>query len=244
MTESALRTESFPEKNYGDTSLRAGLGAIPLAWPQAGVKLADVAPIRKTLPFLNGRLKRLMDILLVLLSAPLAIILVVIAALAIKLSSRGPVFYVQERLGRNGVPFPCYKLRTMVEGAEQGTPQWATESDPRVTPVGRFLRQSRLDELPQIYNVWRGEMSFVGVRPIRQHFAGILIEKEPLYYLRFLARPGLTGWDQVHNGYPSTVAGQLHKFRFDLYYLHNASFWLDLVILGKTIMVILRLKGH
>jgi lipopolysaccharide/colanic/teichoic acid biosynthesis glycosyltransferase len=84
----------------------------------------------------------------------------------------------------------------------------------------------------------------VGVRPIRQHFAGILIEKEPLYYLRFLARPGLTGWDQVHNGYPSTVAGQLHKFRFDLYYLHNASFWLDLVILGKTIMVILRLKGH
>jgi lipopolysaccharide/colanic/teichoic acid biosynthesis glycosyltransferase len=145
------------------------------------VKLADVAPIRKTLPFLNGRLKRLMDILLVLLSAPLAVILLSLAALAIKLSSRGPVFFVQECLGQNGVPFPCYKLRTMVEGAEQGTPQWATESDPRVTPVGRFLRQSRLDELPQLYNVWRGEMSFVGVRPIRQHFAGLLIEKEPLY---------------------------------------------------------------
>jgi lipopolysaccharide/colanic/teichoic acid biosynthesis glycosyltransferase len=185
-----------------------------------------------------------MDILLVMLSAPLAVILLGLAALAIKLTSRGPVLFVQERLGRNGVPFPCYKLRTMVEGAEQGTPQWATEGDPRVTPVGRFLRQSRLDELPQVYNVWRGDMSFVGLRPIRQHFARILAEKEPLYYLRFLARPGLTGWDQVHNGYPSTVAGQLHKFRFDLYYLHKASFWLDLVILGKTILVILGRKGQ
>ena len=92
---------------------------------------ADVAPLRKNLPYLNGRTKRLMDLLLVLLSAPLAIILLGLAALAIKLCSRGSVFFVQERLGRNGIPFPCYKLRTMVEGAEQGTPQWATEDDPR-----------------------------------------------------------------------------------------------------------------
>lgn len=87
-------------------------------------------------------------------------------------------------------------------------------------------------------------MSFVGLRPIRQHFAQILAEKEPLYHLRFLARPGLTGWDQIHNGYPSTVAGQLRKFRYDLYYLQHASFWLDLVILGKTILVILGRKGQ
>jgi lipopolysaccharide/colanic/teichoic acid biosynthesis glycosyltransferase len=244
MTESALRTELLQEGGYGEPTMCAWLGGSSTAFNYAGDGLADAASFRETLPFLNGRLKRTMDILLVLLSAPLAIILLGLSALAIKLSSPGPVFFVQERLGRNGVPFWCYKLRTMVEGAEQGTPQWATESDPRVTPVGKFLRQSRLDELPQLYNVWRGDMSFVGLRPIRHHFARILAEKEPLYYLRFLARPGLTGWDQVHNGYPSTVAGQLRKFRFDLYYLQHASFWLDLLILGKTIMVILRRKGH
>jgi lipopolysaccharide/colanic/teichoic acid biosynthesis glycosyltransferase len=242
MTESALRTDLL-EESYAEPTMGAwpGGGSLALSYVNG---LADAAPFRDTLPFLNGRLKRTMDILLVLLSAPLAVILLGLAALAIKFSSRGPVFFVQERLGRNGVPFLCYKLRTMVEGAEQGTPQWATESDPRVTPVGRFLRQSRLDELPQLYNVWRGDMSFVGLRPIRQHFAQILAEKEPRYCLRFLARPGLTGWDQVHNGYPSTIAGQLRKFRYDLYYLQRASFWLDLVILGKTIMVILGRKGQ
>jgi lipopolysaccharide/colanic/teichoic acid biosynthesis glycosyltransferase len=244
MTESALKAELVQEEGYGELTKGAWPGGDSPAFDYDGVELANAAPFRKTLPFLNGRLKRTMDILLVLLSAPLAVILLGLAALAIKLTSRGPVLFVQERLGRNGLPFPCYKLRTMVEGAEHGTPQWATESDPRVTPVGRFLRQSRLDELPQLYNVWRGDMSFVGLRPIRQYFARILDEKEHRYYLRFLTRPGITGWDQVHNGYPSTVAGQLRKFRFDLYYLHHASFWLDLLILWKTIVVILRRKGY
>jgi lipopolysaccharide/colanic/teichoic acid biosynthesis glycosyltransferase len=206
--------------------------------------MAGASPFQETLPFLNGRLKRGLDILLVLLCAPLAVLLVGLAAVAIKLSSRGPVFFVQERLGRNAAPFPCYKLRTMVVGAEQGAPQWAAAADPRVTRVGRLLRQSRLDELPQLYNVWRGEMSFVGVRPIREHFARILAAKEPRYYLRFLAKPGLTGWDQVHNGYPCTLEGQLRKFQFDLYYLKNAAFWLDLGILVKTIKVMLRCQGH
>ena len=194
--------------------------------------------------FLNGRLKRCLDIAVVLLCAPLAVVLVGLAAVAIKLSSPGPVFFIQERLGRNAVPFPCYKLRTMVVGAEQDKPQWAAASDPRVTWVGRWLRRCRLDELPQLYNVWRGEMSFVGVRPIREHFARILAAKEPRYYLRFLAKPGLTGWDQVHNGYPCTLEGQLRKFRFDLYYLKNASLWLDLYILGSTLKVMLRCQGH
>jgi lipopolysaccharide/colanic/teichoic acid biosynthesis glycosyltransferase len=244
MTGSTLRTGVFQEEDYREPALFARvLAGLPPMQPPPEI-LAGAAPFRETLPFLNGRLKRAMDLLLVFLAAPLAAILLGFAALAIKLSSRGPVLFIQERLGQNGVPFPCYKLRTMVVGAEQGTPQWATASDPRITRVGRFLRQSRLDELPQLYNVWRGEMSFVGVRPIRQHFATILADKEPLYYLRFLARPGLTGWDQVHNGYPSTVEGQLRKFRFDLYYLEHASFWLDLCILAKTIMVILRRKGY
>jgi len=244
MTESALRLEVSRQGNFQKPALFNGILGSTLAAPLHGAVMAGVAPFRKSLPFLNGGLKRLMDILLVLLAAPLAVILTGLAAAAIKLGSRGPVFFVQERLGKNGVPFLCYKLRTMVEGAEQGAPQWATESDPRVTQVGKRLRQSRLDELPQLYNVWRGDMSFVGVRPIRQHFARMLAEKEPLYHLRFLAKPGLTGWDQVHNSYPCTLEGQLRKFRFDLYYLKNASFWLDLLILGKTTMVMLRRKGQ
>lgn len=206
--------------------------------------LAETGPIRERLPYLHGPLKRCLDILLVLLAVPLATILVGLAALAIKATSQGPVFFVQERLGYNGIPFRCYKLRTMVEGAENGSPQWATDDDPRVTSVGRWLRRSRLDELPQLFNVWRGEMSFVGPRPIRRHFAGILATQEPLYYVRFMAKPGVTGWDQVSNGYPSTVAGQLHKFRYDHYYLENSSFWLDLVILGKTIAVVLKRTGQ
>ena len=243
MTEPALRTE-LPGGDFGGRALFGELLDGSLSGNSAEMAITVTVPFPKTLPFLTGYLKRAMDILLVLISAPLGMTLVGLAALAIKLDSRGPVLFVQERLGRNGIPFPCYKLRTMVEGAEQGTPQWATRGDPRVTRVGRFLRQSRLDELPQLYNVWRGEMSFVGVRPIREHFARILAEKEPSYHLRFLVRPGLTGWDQVHNGYPFTIEGQLRKFRFDLYYLENASFWLDLTILGKTIMVILGRKGH
>lgn len=129
MTESAIRTELLREEGYADPARGAWLGESSLAANYAD-GLADLAACRETLPFLNGRLKRIMDILLVLLSAPLAVILLGLAALAIKLSSRGPVFFVQERLGRNGVPFLCYKLRTMVEGAEKGTPQWATEDDP------------------------------------------------------------------------------------------------------------------
>lgn len=244
MTEAAYRTALFRGADGGEPPFFAGAMGVAPAGMLPGAARAGEVLFKASLPFLNGRLKRAMDIVLVLLSAPLAVILVSLAGLAIKLSSRGSVFFVQERLGRDGVPFSCYKLRTMVEGAEQGAPRWATKDDPRVTWVGRWLRQSRLDEIPQLYNVWRGEMSFVGVRPIRKHFARILAEKEPLYPLRFLAKPGLTGWDQVHNGYPCTLEGQLRKFQFDLYYLQKASFWLDLFILGKTILVMLKFKGH
>ncbi len=243
MSESILE-RGFSEVDVVEPAVFGGKQTITLPVNLSDLARAESPPARETMSFLNGRLKRAMDILLVLMAAPLAVILVGLAAVAVKLGSRGPVIFVQERLGRDQLSFLCYKLRTMVDGAEGGTPQWATASDPRVTRVGRFLRRSRLDELPQLYNVWRGEMSFVGVRPIREHFVSKLSELEPSYNLRFPARPGLTGWDQIHNGYPCTLEGQLYKFRFDLYYLKNASFWLDLFILGKTIKVILGRKGQ
>lgn len=244
MTEPAFNSEPVRSRDYCDSAV------FPLTWEDLpenvfpGAAAIATAPLRARSPYLHGLLKRVLDITLVLLAAPLAVILVGLAALAIKFTSRGPVFFVQKRLGYNCVPFRCYKLRTMVEGAENGPPQWATEADPRITCVGRLLRKTRLDELPQLFNIWRGEMSFVGPRPIRRHFARMLTAKEPRYSLRFLAKPGLTGWDQVHNGYPNTITGQLHKFRYDLYYLRKSSFWLDLVVLGKTVVVVLRGNGQ
>ena len=244
MTEHALNSEPVQSRDHRDSAF------FPLTWedfPGDDIQPAgaiETASFQGRLPYLHGFWKRLLDILLVLTAAPVAVVLVGLAGLAIKFSSRGPVFFVQERLGHKRVPFRCCKLRTMIEGAEKGPPRWATENDPRITRVGRFLRRTRLDELPQLYNIWRGEMSFVGPRPIRQHFASKLAAKEPRYVVRFLAKPGLTGWDQVNNGYPNTIAGQLHKFRYDLYYLQKSSFWLDLVILGKTLGVILKRNGQ
>jgi len=245
MTDQALNLELIQnDREYGESACFGLVWENPPSSDFFEKTVAETAPVRERLPYLHGFLKRCLDILLVLLAAPLAAVLVGLAALAIKVSSRGPVFFVQERLGYNGLPFRCYKLRTMVESAENDSPQWATDDDPRVTGVGRWLRRTRLDELPQLYNVWRGEMSFVGPRPIRKHFAGILAAQEPLYYLRLMAKPGLTGWDQVNNGYPSTIAGQLHKFRCDLYYLQNSSFWMDLVILGRTIGIVVKRNGQ
>ncbi len=243
MPEYAFRSDVFLGDVPGSPDL-GGLLADPPAETSLPAALAEADLCREKLPYVNGGWKRALDMLLLLCTAPLAVILVGLAALAVKLTSRGPALFVQERLGRNGVPFPCYKLRTMIVNAEQGVPRWAADHDPRITGVGRFLRKTRLDELPQLYNICRGDMSFVGVRPIRRYFARVLAEKEPLYTIRFLAKPGLTGWDQVNNGYPNTLEGQLRKFRYDLYYLKNASFWLDLRILGKTILVVLKCTGR
>jgi|UniRef100_A0A7C5ELW6 lipopolysaccharide/colanic/teichoic acid biosynthesis glycosyltransferase len=227
--EKELIHSSSPIPWEGETPALRGCTWVQLRWP--------------SLAYLNGRLKRLLDLVLVAVCTPLAVPLLLLAALAIKLTSRGPVFFIQERLGQNGRPFRCVKLRTMVVGAEADAPRWAVAEDPRVTRIGRLLRRSRLDELPQLYNVWRGEMSFVGPRPIREHFARMLTRAEPRFPLRFAAKPGLTGWDQVHNGYPSTFEAQLRKFQFDLYYLERASLWLDLKILWKTLGVVVGFRG-
>ena len=139
------------------------------------------------------------------------------------------------------MPFPCFKFRTMCEDAERHTgPIWSHADDPRITRVGRFLRKTRMDELPQLFNVLRGEMSLVGPRPIRQHFADQLAESIPFYDLRFLEKPGLTGWAQVNYGYAASLNEQETKFSYDYYYIKHRSTALDLYIILSTPMAILR----
>lgn len=166
--------------------------------------------------------------------------LIPLVALLVKLTSRGPVFYRQKRVGKNGVVFECYKFRTMRADAEADTgPTWASDSDPRITPVGRFLRVTRLDEIPQLWNVFRGDMNFVGPRPERPEFDAWLKKEIPYYYLRQIVRPGITGWAQIGCGYGASLEQSKEKMRYDLYYIKNMSLALDLLIIFQTIKTVL-----
>jgi lipopolysaccharide/colanic/teichoic acid biosynthesis glycosyltransferase len=162
----------------------------------------------------------------------------------VKLDSAGPVFYRQTRCGRAGKLFQIYKFRTMYVDAERdGKARWATKNDPRITRVGRFLRKTRMDELPQVLNILRGEMSFVGPRPERPEFVEELKKSIPFYHSRLSVKPGLTGWAQVQFEYTSTVEDTLTKLQYDLYYIHRWTLWLDIYILFRTISVVFKLKG-
>jgi sugar transferase (PEP-CTERM system associated) len=166
-----------------------------------------------------------------------------LVVLAVKLSSNGPLFFRQTRVGMGGRNFDVIKFRTMFTDAESGGAKWATKNDPRVTKVGMFLRKTRIDEIPQLWNVLRGDMGFVGPRPERPEFVKWLSEELPFYYLRTLIRPGLTGWAQVRYGYGSTLAETKEKLEYDLYYIKHMSLGLDLLIMFETIKTILRRRG-
>lgn len=184
---------------------------------------------------------RTFDSLIVLLTSPLIALLVGLGALAVRLTSRGPVFFVQERQGRYGKPFRLYKLRTMRTDAEAAGKQWSVADDPRVLPVGRFLRATGIDELPQLWNVLRGEMRLVGPRPETPEIAAELAKKIPFYNARLLAPPGLAGWAQLHQGGDASEEDVLNKIRYDLYYLKHGTPLMDLRILLGTLQMLLHL---
>uniref|UniRef100_A0A7C3QX76 TIGR03013 family PEP-CTERM/XrtA system glycosyltransferase n=1 Tax=Leptospirillum ferriphilum TaxID=178606 RepID=A0A7C3QX76_9BACT len=188
----------------------------------------------------KGVMDRVLSLLGLLLFLPIGLLI----ALLIRLESPGPVFYSQERVGLNGRPFNILKFRSMVADAEKGlTPQWASQNDPRITRIGAFLRKTRLDEVPQLINILKGEMSFVGPRPERPFFVAELEKVIPFYSLRHVTKPGLSGWAQIRYRYGATVEDAARKLEYDLYYIKNLSIFLDLMIFMETIQVILFGKG-
>ncbi len=188
--------------------------------------------------------KRASDIFFSLVGLFVSIPIFLTVPLLIKMTSKGPVFYRQERVGENGKPFMVMKFRSMRQDAEKVSgPVWATEDDPRVTSLGKMIRLLRIDEIPQMINVLRGEMSFVGPRPERPLFVEQLRENIPYYDLRFTVKPGLTGWAQVKYRYGSTEQDALEKLQYDLYYIKHLSPLFDLTIVLETIRVVLLGKG-
>lgn len=189
-------------------------------------------------------LKTLMDRVLALIMFAILWPVMIATAIAVRLTSPGPALYSQERVGRDGRPFTLFKFRSMYIDAESRTgPVWATEDDPRITPAGKFMRKTRLDELPQLFNVLVGSMSLIGPRPERQVFVDELAEKIPYFRQRHIVKPGLTGWAQINYPYGNTVEDAREKLQYDLFYIKYQSFLFDLSILFNTIKTILLRKG-
>lgn len=187
--------------------------------------------------------KRAFDVIVASIALVLTSPFFVVVPIAIRCSGRGPVFFRQIRVGEGGELFEILKFRTMVPDAESGRAVWASADDPRATPVGRVLRKTRLDELPQFWNVIRGDMSIVGPRPERPEFLDVLGEHVPFWSRRDLLKPGITGWAQVHFAYTADVSGAATKLSYDLYYLKHRSLALDTLILSKTFGVVLFRRG-
>ena len=188
--------------------------------------------------------KRVMDLVLASIGLLLLGVATPCIAAAIYLDSPGPIFYTQDRVGKGGRRFKAYKFRSMVPDAETEEPVWAAKDDSRITGVGRFLRKTHIDEFPQFVNILKGDMSAVGPRPERPEFVEELARDIPFFRVRHAVRPGMAGWALIKLGYAASREATLLKLQYDLYYVKHQSLWLDIVILLKTIVDSLALRGR
>ncbi|MFM7566740.1 MAG: sugar transferase [Flavobacteriales bacterium] len=198
---------------------------------------------RDVMPLWQQALKRFMDIVLSVIALILLLPVFLLCAVLVKGSSSGPIFFLQERIGLNNRAFKIIKFRTMVVNAEKDGPQLSSANDRRITPVGRFMRKTRLDEFPQFINVILGHMSLVGPRPERQFYIDQIVQREPQYILLNRVRPGITSWGQVKYGYAENVDQMLDRMKYDLLYINNRSIALDLKIMFYTVAIVLKAKG-
>ena len=188
--------------------------------------------------------KRLVDLILSIAMLTIGLPFMAVTALIIRIESRGPVFFKQERVGEKRRPYQMFKFRSMVSDAEEKTgPVWAKSDDARITRVGRFIRMWRIDEVPQLWNVLKGEMSFVGPRPEREYFVKQLDERIPFYSQRFKVKLGITGWAQISYGYGASVEDATEKLNYDLFYIKNMSIFLDIVIIIRTVKIVIFSRG-
>jgi exopolysaccharide biosynthesis polyprenyl glycosylphosphotransferase len=206
-----------------------------------GALLLDV--ISDSMPFWQKVLKRLMDFAFSLVAVILLIPFYLFSAIAVKLSSPGPIFFLQERIGKDGRVFKIFKFRTMFIDSEKNGPQLSSENDPRITKIGSFMRKTRLDEFPQFLNVLLGHMSIVGPRPERKYYIDQIAEIEPQYNQLTKVRPGITSWGQVKYGYAENVDQMLQRMKFDLLYLKNRSISLDVKIMLHTLLIVIKAEG-
>lgn len=206
-----------------------------------GAPLIEVNP--QIMPAWQFALKRAVDIAFSLLALAVLFPFLIVIAILVKLGSPGPVFFRQERIGLGGKPFRIIKFRSMVADAERNGPQLSSISDPRITGIGHFLRRARLDELPQFWNVIKGDMSLVGPRPERQHFINEILKLAPHYRHLHKVRPGLTSWGQVKFGYAENVEQMVRRLKYDILYIENMSLAVDLKILAYTVIIILKGDG-
>ena len=193
---------------------------------------------------MKNKIKRVFDIIMAIIIGIMTLPVMAIAAIIVRLESPGPIIYSQARVGEKGKEFNVYKFRSMRNDAEKDGAKWAQENDPRVTKFGHFMRKTRIDELPQLVNVLKGEMSFIGPRPERRVFINELEKEIPYYNLRHMVKPGLTGWAQVMYPYGASVEDAKRKLEYDLYYIKNYTLSLDVIILFMTLKTVLFGKGR
>jgi lipopolysaccharide/colanic/teichoic acid biosynthesis glycosyltransferase len=218
------------------------LGMLPLAELERISLLFDIGEVHRAR---YGRMKRVVDVIVAAVGVMALVTLIPFVVVGNLVGNRGSLFYRQDRVGKEGKIFRILKFRTMSQGAGEtvGT-EWTSENDPRITPFGRVLRSSHLDELPQVINILRGDLSVVGPRPEQPHYVEELVEKLPYYEVRHLVRPGLTGWAQVKYGYAGDESDALEKLQYDFYYLRRQGLGLDLRIIGRTIRSVLGREGR